>query len=98
MTSDDCQQFESMPPNYNIYRLKPDRGPKYILVKRIFASYKFVEVDKETFLSNYHSQFSTDFEWFGMVDDGKYPFLSIPTPCFQDSAFPAAFVAPKMLT
>jgi hypothetical protein len=61
----------SMPPTYETYRLKPDGGPKYIMVKRVFASYKFVEVDKETFLSNYHSQFSGDFEWFGMVDDGN---------------------------
>jgi hypothetical protein len=91
----ECQESESVPPASDIYQLKPDGGPKFIMVKRIFASYKFVEVDKETFLANYNSTFWSDFEWFGMVDDGNYPFLLVPTPGFQGSAFHTAFAAPK---
>jgi hypothetical protein len=79
------EKFESMPPNYESYQFKPAGGPKFLMVKRMFASYKCVEVDKATFLSNYHSQFCNDFDWFGMVDDGKLPtsfFLRVPTPGF----------------
>lgn len=64
------------PPTYSQplpgsdYCLQPDAGPKYIVIKCVFGSYVFSEVTKETFLAHYHSRFSNDYEWFGMVDEG----------------------------
>lgn len=72
-TKEDTELY--IPPAYAMYPLKPDAGPKFVLIKPIFGSYKLVEVDKETFLSNYHSQFTGDYDWLGMVDDGLYDHL-----------------------
>ncbi|KAF8540432.1 hypothetical protein BDD12DRAFT_880560 [Trichophaea hybrida] len=76
-----CDDQKISPPTYSQplpgseFTLQADKGPKYIIVKCIFGSYVFSEVTKETFLAHYHSRFTKDYEWFGLVDEGLYTYI-----------------------